>query len=63
MAYKIIIDPGHGGSDSGATYNGRQEKDDALRMAMAVGDLLKNAGFDVVYTRTTDVYNTPLLSC
>ena len=27
MAYKIIIDPGHGGSDSGATYNGRQEKD------------------------------------
>ena len=59
MAYKIIIDPGHGGSDSGATYNGRQEKDDALRMAMAVGDLLKNAGFDVVYTRTTDVYNTP----
>ena len=25
----------------GATYNGRQEKDDALRMAMAVGDLLK----------------------
>lgn len=59
MAYKIIIDPGHGGSDPGATYNGRQEKDDALRMAMAVGDLLKNAGFDVVYTRTTDVYNTP----
>ena len=59
MAYKIIIDPGHGGSDSGATYNGRQEKDDALRMAMAVGDLLKNAGFDIVYTRTTDVYNTP----
>ena len=59
MAYKIIIDPGHGGSDPGATYNGRQEKDDALRMAMDVGDLLKNAGFDVVYTRTTDVYNTP----
>ena len=59
MAYKIIIDPGQGGSDSGATYNGRQEKDDALRMAIAVGDLLKNAGFDVVYTRTTDVYNTP----
>ena len=45
MAYKIIIDPGRGGSDPGATYNGRQEKDDALRMAMDVGDLLKNAGF------------------
>lgn len=59
MAYRIIIDPGHGGSDPGATFNGRQEKDDALGLAMAVGDLLSNAGFDVVYTRTTDVYNTP----
>ena len=59
MAYKIIIDPGHGGSDPGAVYNGRQEKDDVLGLAMAVGDLLSNAGFDVVYTRTTDVYNTP----
>lgn len=59
MAYKIILDPGHGGSDPGATYNGRQEKDDALGLAMAVGQLLQNAGFDVEYTRTTDVYNTP----
>lgn len=59
MAYRIVIDPGHGGSDPGATFNGRQEKDDALGLAMAVGDLLSNAGFDVVYTRTTDVYNTP----
>ena len=59
MAKKIIIDPGHGGSDPGATFNGRQEKDDVLGLAMAVGELLTNAGFDVVYTRTTDVYNTP----
>lgn len=59
MAYKIILDPGHGGSDPGATYNGRQEKDDSLKLEMAVGQLLENAGFDVEYTRTTDVYNTP----
>ncbi len=59
MAYKIILDPGHGGSDPGATYNGRQEKDDALSLATAVGKLLQNAGFDVEYTRTSDVYNTP----
>jgi N-acetylmuramoyl-L-alanine amidase len=59
MAYKIVIDPGHGGSDPGATYNGRQEKDDALRLAVDVGELLKNSGFDVEYTRTSDVYNTP----
>ena len=59
MAYKIILDAGHGGSDPGAAFNGRQEKDDALALAMAVGQLLANAGFDVVYTRTTDIYNTP----
>lgn len=59
MANRIVIDPGHGGSDPGATFNGRQEKDDALALAMAVGELLSNAGYDVVYTRTTDVYNTP----
>ena len=28
MAYKIVIDPGHGGSDWGASFNGRKEKDD-----------------------------------
>ena len=28
MAYRIVIDPGHGGEDFGATYNGRNEKDD-----------------------------------
>lgn len=59
MAYKIMLDAGHGGSDPGATYLGRQEKDDSLRLAMAVGQLLQNAGFDVEYTRTTDVYQTP----
>lgn len=59
MSYKIILDAGHGGSDSGATYNGRQEKDDTLLLTMAVGQLLENAGFDVEYTRTTDVYDTP----
>lgn len=59
MAYKIMLDPGHGGSDPGAVYEGRQEKDDALRLAMAVGDILKANGYDVEFTRTTDVYNTP----
>ncbi len=59
MAYKIILDPGHGGTDPGATFDGRQEKDDVLGLAMSVGRLLENAGFDVEYTRTTDIYNTP----
>ena len=59
MAYKIVIDAGHGGRDPGAVYNGRQEKDDVLKLALAVGDILEQNGIDVVYTRTTDVYDTP----
>ena len=57
--YKIAIDAGHGGSDYGATYNGRAEKDDNLKLALAVGDILEKNGIDVVYTRTTDEYETP----
>ena len=57
--YKIMLDAGHGGEDPGAVSGGRQEKDDTLRLTLAVGDLLKNRGVDVEYTRTTDVYQTP----
>lgn len=39
--YKIAVDAGHGGSDYGATYNGRAEKDDNLKLALAVGDILE----------------------
>ena len=59
MAYKVMLDAGHGGEDNGATYNGRLEKDDNLRLALAVGDILKKNGIDVLYTRTTDIYQTP----
>jgi N-acetylmuramoyl-L-alanine amidase len=54
-----MVDAGHGGYDNGASYNGRKEKDDTLRLAMAVGEELKNRGFDVSFTRTTDVYQNP----
>lgn len=56
---KVVIDAGHGGRDPGAVYEGRQEKDDNLNLSLAVGDLLEQKGVDVVYTRTTDVYNSP----
>lgn len=59
MSYKIMIDAGHGGHDPGAVYNGRQEKDDVLKLALAVGENLQNRGIDVEYTRTTDVYDSP----
>lgn len=55
MADKIIIDAGHGGDNPGATYEGRKESDDALRLALAVGEILAENGFDVVYTRTEDI--------
>lgn len=59
MPYSIMLDAGHGGTDPGAVYNGRQEKDDALRLTLAVGEILQNNGINVEYTRTTDVYETP----
>lgn len=59
MAYSIMLDAGHGGQDPGAVYKGRQEKDDNLKLTLAVGEILKNNGIDVSYTRTTDVYQTP----
>ncbi len=59
MEYKIVIDAGHGGSDWGASYEGRNEKDDNLNLALAVGKILSDNGFDVEYTRVDDVYDTP----
>ena len=53
------LQPAHGGSDPGAVYKGRQEKDDTLDLTLAVGDILKKNGIDVYYTRTTDEYETP----
>ena len=55
----IVLDAGHGGSDFGATYLGRMEKDDNLRLTMAVGNILQNARQNVIYIRTGDVYETP----
>ena len=59
MAYSIMLDAGHGGQDPGAVYKGRQEKDDNLKLALAVGKILEDNGINVSYTRTTDVYQTP----
>lgn len=55
----IILDAGHGGDDFGATFLGRLEKDDALRLTLAVGNILQQSGVNVLYTRTEDIYETP----
>lgn len=59
MPISIMLDAGHGGTDPGAVYKGRREADDALQLTLAVGEILQNHGFDVEYTRTTDVYESP----
>lgn len=56
---EIIIDAGHGGVDSGATYEGRREKEDVLRLALAVGEILEKKGESVSYTRMDDTAYTP----
>ncbi len=55
----IVLDAGHGGANPGAVYNGRQEKDDALALTLAIGAILEVNGVDVYYTRTADVYESP----
>ena len=59
MAVTIILDAGHGGYDNGASYQGRKEKDDTLEVTLAVGQKLQEAGYDVLYTRTEDRYDSP----
>lgn len=55
----VVLDAGHGGSDFGATYGNRIEKNDTLALTLAVGKILEENGINVIYTRTGDVYETP----
>jgi len=51
----IVIDPGHGGKDPGATANGLYEKDIVLDVAHKLGDYVENRlNVNVVYTREDD---------
>ena len=52
---KICIDPGHGGTDSGAAANGIREEDINLRVALAVRSGLQAIGHTVAMTRTSDI--------
>jgi len=54
----VVLDPGHGGSDPGAVLGTRREKDDVLRLALAVRQILQAQGQRVVMTRSTDVFVT-----
>jgi len=51
----VVIDPGHGGPDVGATRNGVYEKDIVLAMSKQLGRILQQMGYSVMYTRTEDI--------
>lgn len=51
----IAIDPGHGGSDSGAVGSSSQEKNITLAISQRLQTILADAGATVIMTRTTDV--------
>lgn len=51
MSKKLYIDPGHGGGSIGATYKGRKEQDDTLRLAKRVRDYLKPYDVEVKLSR------------
>lgn len=50
----ILFDYGHGGQDPGATYKGRHESKDVLRIGQAVAKRLRAAGVTVDETRSAD---------
>lgn len=55
----ILIDPGHGGRDPGTiSFNGRYEKDFALKASLKLRDDLQQMGYIVHMTRETDRYPT-----
>ncbi len=51
---RLCFDYGHGGSDPGAIYNGRKEKNDVLSLGKAVAAELRRHGVVVDETRTSD---------
>ena len=52
----IVIDPGHGGIDGGATAYGRVEKTVTLPIGLDLSALLRGAGARVIMTRSSDTY-------
>ena len=55
----IVIDAGHGGTDSGAVGNGIIEKELTLKIATYIANRLKELGLPVTLTRTGDTTLEP----
>ena len=60
MNYKVVIDAGHGGSDSGAvSSSGIKEKDLTLQIAREMYDEFQKRGIPAVLIRSTDETISP----
>ncbi|HIQ37212.1 MAG TPA: N-acetylmuramoyl-L-alanine amidase [Desulfocapsa sulfexigens] len=54
---KIVIDPGHGGKDPGASAFGLKEKDIVLNIAQKLAPILEEqTGAEVILTRSSDTF-------
>lgn len=58
LAFTVVIDAGHGGRDAGALGLTAKEKDINLKVALALGNMIRkyHPEVKVVYTRSTDVF-------
>ena len=55
--FVVVLDAGHGGKDPGNLGNGYKEKDIALKVVLAIGEILeKDPNIKVIYTRKTDKF-------
>jgi N-acetylmuramoyl-L-alanine amidase CwlD len=55
--YKVFVDPGHGGTDSGATgYSGSLEKTINLQISKKLNELLKKSDIETMMSREDDIY-------
>ena len=58
-SWKVVIDPGHGGTDSGAVGNNLLEKDYNLLISKYMYDRLRELGVPVAITRESDTTLSP----
>lgn len=56
--YDVVIDPGHGGMDSGAIKNGRKESEYTMKIANDLKNKLEEYGVKVKLTREEDQLTT-----
>lgn len=54
--YTVVVDAGHGGKDAGAKGASTYEKKVALAVALRLRDKLRDKGYRVVMTRSSDIF-------